>query len=140
MSEHKNQDKPEWGKRYDRVIVVTDVGAGYAKVVTGHICSSPHSHASCDNVDSVVIWGDEPFTKNKDCWSDDAYEKKFSTSDPHLFRLDDEELWKFQSVSELEKHFYGIYSIEDDKMLRICAALGWAVARSLKRSLEPSSE
>ena len=85
-----------WINRGDRVVVIVrSFDHDDPRVIMGHICSSgavhpqkDGSHVGIDNVTKTVVWGHEPFNRDADS-ADDAYEKSFEISDPHLLKLEE---------------------------------------------------
>ncbi len=60
-------------KKNESVIVVLK-GEDTFVLMSGHVTSSPESHVGVDNINQVVIWGDE------------AHERSFEGNNPYLLR------------------------------------------------------
>jgi len=71
-------------KKNESVIVVLK-GEDTFVLMSGHVTSSPESHVGVDNINQVVIWGDEAFNPFADS-GDDAHERSFEGNNPYLLR------------------------------------------------------
>ena len=98
------------------VLIVTMLKSGEVILHEGHITSWPFSHGTVDNVERVVVWRNVAFREADS--ADDAHERTFMTSDPHLLQVSEARMLQFLPFC------LACFDMHDRKVIdKICMAL-----------------